>query len=102
MAGDVKVEHFDDGVSLFVIDRETKRNAISAGTALELQQRFQEFDASAQRVAVVTGAGTASFSAGADVNDVPEAGETHAHTPHSTADHDQHELKPKHAEGEPQ
>jgi len=72
MAGDVKVEHFDDGVSLFVIDREAKRNAISAHTALELQQHFQEFDASSQRVAVVTGAGTASFSAGADVNDVPE------------------------------
>ena len=29
-------------------------------------------------------------------------GETQAHTPNSTADHNQHEIKTKHAEGERQ
>lgn len=66
------VEHFDDGVSLVTINREARRNAISARTAIELQQTFAEFDRSDQRVAVITGAGTAAFTAGADVSDMPE------------------------------
>lgn len=66
------VQNFDDGVSLFTINRESRRNAICSQTALEIQQAFSEFDASEQRVAIITGAGTASFSAGADVDDVPE------------------------------
>lgn len=68
----ISVEHFSDGVSLFTIDRESKRNAICSRTAIELQQAFAEFDASAQRVAVITGRGDKAFTAGADVNDVPE------------------------------
>jgi enoyl-CoA hydratase/carnithine racemase len=66
------IEHFDDGVSLITINREARRNAISARTAIELQQTFAEFDRSDQRVAVLTGAGTAAFTAGADVSDMPE------------------------------
>lgn len=66
------IEHFDDGVTLITINREKRRNAISAQTAIELQQAFAEFDRSPQRVAVLTGAGTAAFTAGADVDDVPE------------------------------
>ncbi|MGF6768400.1 enoyl-CoA hydratase [Paraburkholderia sp. GAS199] len=66
------IEHFDDGVSLFTINREARRNAISASTAVELQNAFAEFDRSNQRVAVLTGAGTAAFTAGADVSDMPE------------------------------
>jgi enoyl-CoA hydratase/carnithine racemase len=66
------IEHFDDGVSLITINREARRNAISASTAIELQEAFAEFDRSSQRVAVLTGAGTAAFTAGADVSDMPE------------------------------
>jgi len=70
--GNISVEHFEDGVSLFTIDRPHKRNAICSKTAIELQQAFAEFDSSAQRVAVITGRGDVAFTAGADVNDVPE------------------------------
>ena len=66
------VEHFDDGVSLFTINRPERRNAICSQTAIAIQRAFEAFDASSQRVAVITGAGNAAFSAGADVEDVPE------------------------------
>jgi enoyl-CoA hydratase len=67
------IENFDDGVTLITINREKKLNAISAKTAIELGQAFAEFDRSpSQRVAVLTGAGNASFCAGADTNDLPE------------------------------
>ena len=41
---------------------------------------------------------------GAHESDTAEiaAGETQAHTPNSTADHNQHEMKAKYAEGERQ
>jgi len=68
----ILVEHFPDGVSLFTINRESRRNAICSRTAAELQQAFADFDRSDQRVAVITGAGTAAFSSGADVDDVPD------------------------------
>lgn len=66
------VEHFDDGVTLFTINRESRRNAICSQTAIALQREFAAFDRSEQRVAVITGAGNTAFSAGADVNDLPE------------------------------
>ena len=34
------IENFDDGVTLITINRERRRNAISAQTAIELQQAF--------------------------------------------------------------
>lgn len=67
----VKIEQFDK-VTLFTINRPEKHNAICKDTALELQQGFEEFDASGQRVAVITGAGEKAFSAGADVTNLPE------------------------------
>jgi len=69
---DILVEHHDNGVSLFTINRESRRNALRTQTALELEQAFKEFDESDQRVAIIAGAGTASFCAGADVEDIPE------------------------------
>ncbi|SAK62483.1 enoyl-CoA hydratase/isomerase family protein [Caballeronia ptereochthonis] len=66
------IENMDDGVTLITINRAKKLNAISAQTAIELQDAFAAFDHSSQRVAVLTGAGDASFSAGADVNNMPE------------------------------
>lgn len=68
----IQIRDFDDGVTLFTINRPERRNAICSKTAVELQQAFAAFDRSAQRVAVITGAGNEAFSAGADVNDVPE------------------------------
>ena len=68
----ITVSNLEDGVSLFTINRPDRRNAICSKTAIELQQAFADFDKSGQKVAVLTGAGDAAFSAGADVADVPE------------------------------
>ncbi len=59
-------------VSLIRINRPEKLNAISSGVAVELQQAFQAFDASDQRVAILSGAGERAFTSGADVTDLPE------------------------------
>ena len=59
-------------VTLFTINRPARKNAICKDTALELQAGFAEFDASEQRVAVITGTGNDAFSSGADVSNLPE------------------------------
>jgi enoyl-CoA hydratase len=68
---DVKIDK-QGKTTVFTIDRPGKMNAISAGVALDLQAGFAEFDASDATVAIITGAGTKAFSAGADLNDMPE------------------------------
>ena len=69
----ITVQNFDDGVTLVTINRPERRNAISSLTAIELQDAFEEFDQSpSQRVAIMTGAGDDAFSAGADIEDIPE------------------------------
>ncbi|HUH58575.1 MAG TPA: enoyl-CoA hydratase-related protein [Candidimonas sp.] len=72
MKNKIETQHFENGVTLFTINRPEVRNAICSRTAIELQDAFAEFDRSEQRVAVITGAGDLSFSAGADVDDIPE------------------------------
>ncbi len=67
----ITIEHHGK-VSLFTINRPARKNAICKDTALELQAAFEEFDASEQRVAVITGAGNDAFSSGADVSNLPE------------------------------
>lgn len=62
----------DGPVSIIAINRPEKGNAISRQVALDLQAAFAAFDASDQRVAVLTGTGDKAFSSGADVNDPPE------------------------------
>lgn len=60
-------------VAVFTIDNASRRNVISQATALDLQRAFAEFAADpSQRVAVITGAGDDAFTAGADLNDIPE------------------------------
>lgn len=59
-------------VTVFTINRPEKLNAISSGVAVDLQNAFEEFDASDQRVAVLCGAGEKAFTSGADVTDLPE------------------------------
>lgn len=69
----ILVQNFEDGVTLFTINRPERRNAISAETALELQQAFAVFDQSeSQKVAVITSTGNDAFTAGADVDSIPE------------------------------
>jgi enoyl-CoA hydratase len=68
----VIVTNNGDGTTVVAINRPDRRNAISAQTAIELQRAFATFDASGQRVAVLTGAGNEAFSGGADVTDLPE------------------------------
>jgi len=59
--------------TIFTFDNAAKRNVISQATAIDLQRAFAEFDADpGQRVAVITGAGNDAFTAGADLNDIPE------------------------------
>src|SRR3984885_14319448 len=59
-------------VSIIRINRPEKLNAISSAVAVELQQAFEAFDASDQRVAILSAAGDRAFTAGADVTDLPE------------------------------
>ncbi len=58
--------------TVFTIDRPDKLNAIDKQMALDLQAGFEAFDASDQRVAILTGAGGKAFTSGADVTDLPE------------------------------
>ena len=67
----VTTEH-QGRVSIIRINRPEKLNAISSAVAIELQQAFQAFDASDQRVAILSAAGERAFTAGADVTDLPE------------------------------
>jgi len=53
------------------LNRPDRLNAIDSSTAFELQEAFRDFEASDQRVVVLTGAGK-SFCSGADVKDLPE------------------------------
>lgn len=59
-------------VSIIRINRPEKLNAISNAVAIELQQAFEAFDASEQRVAILSATGERAFTSGADVTDLPE------------------------------
>jgi enoyl-CoA hydratase/carnithine racemase len=59
-------------VSIIRINRPEKLNAISSAVAVELQQAFRAFDASDQRVAILSSVGERAFTSGADVTDLPE------------------------------
>jgi enoyl-CoA hydratase/carnithine racemase len=59
-------------ISIIRINRPEKRNAISSGVAVGIQQAFEAFEASDQRVAILSAVGDRAFTAGADVTDLPE------------------------------
>jgi enoyl-CoA hydratase len=59
-------------VSIIRINRPERLNAVSAGVAVELQNAFHAFDASDQRVAILSSVGDRAFCSGADVSDLPE------------------------------
>ncbi len=59
-------------VSIIRINQPAKLNAISSRVAIELQEAFQTFNRSEQRVAILSSVGDRAFSSGADVTDLPE------------------------------
>ena len=68
----VLVENKDNGVTIISLNRPEKRNALNKQIIVELQDAFNHFDADDSRlVAVLHGKGS-SFSAGADLHDMPE------------------------------
>ncbi len=63
--------HSEDGVSIITLNRPEKLNALSNGLVRELRDAFRGFQDSADRAAVLTGAGDRAFSVGADLRDPP-------------------------------
>jgi E-phenylitaconyl-CoA hydratase len=64
----IDLEVRDDGIAIITINRPEKRNALDAEHYAGLSQAWQRVrDDPAIRVAIVTGAGDKSFSAGADL-----------------------------------
>jgi len=61
-----------DGIAEITLNRPDKLNAINSGVCDQLQAAFQRFNASEDRVAIVSGAGEKAFSAGADLKAPPE------------------------------
>jgi enoyl-CoA hydratase/carnithine racemase len=61
-----------DNVATITINRPEKRNPLSHEVCVQLRDAWHRFNASDDRVAVLTGAGT-SFSVGADLVDLPKA-----------------------------
>jgi enoyl-CoA hydratase/carnithine racemase len=61
-----------DNVATITINRPEKRNPMSDEVCVKLRDAWQHFNASDDRVAIITGAG-ASFSVGADLVDLPKA-----------------------------
>lgn len=59
-----------DGIATIVIDRPDRRNALAPSTMVALNEALLRFeDDGSARVAVLTGAGTAAFCAGADIHE---------------------------------
>ena len=61
----------NDGIALFTINRADKMNALSNGVVAQLRDHLLDFEASDDRVGIVTGAGDRAFSVGADLKDPP-------------------------------
>lgn len=62
-----------DRIVTITINRPEKRNALSEEVCVKLRDAWQRFQSSDDRVAIITGAGDAAFSGGADLVDTPKA-----------------------------
>jgi enoyl-CoA hydratase len=62
-----------DHIATITINRPEKRNALSEEVCVKLRDAWQRFASSEDRVAIITGAGEAAFSGGADLIDTPKA-----------------------------
>jgi enoyl-CoA hydratase/carnithine racemase len=69
--GEIRYESAN-GIAVITIDRQAKRNALTAAMCDDLHAAWQRLAASAEdRVAILTAAGDDIFTAGADLNDPP-------------------------------
>ena len=69
---DVVLYESAENIATITINRPDKRNAISGEVSEELRRAWLRFNASDDRVAILTGAGDKAFSVGADLSDAPE------------------------------
>lgn len=64
-----------DGIATIVIDRPERRNALAPATMVALKEALLQFeDDRDARVAILTGAGTIAFCAGADIHETMPTG----------------------------
>jgi enoyl-CoA hydratase/carnithine racemase len=60
-----------DRIAVITIDNPAKRNALTKAVVAELNAAWKRFEASDDRVAVLTAAGDKAFTVGADLDDIP-------------------------------
>ncbi len=71
MASDVVTYEIRDRIAIITVNRPDKRNALTKEVVDRLNAAWTRFAASDERVAVITAAGDAAFTAGADLDDIP-------------------------------
>ena len=72
MAEPVVTYRSEGSVAVITLNRPEKLNAINPAMCEALRGAFERLQAGEDRVGILTGAGTRAFTAGADVNDVPQ------------------------------
>jgi enoyl-CoA hydratase/carnithine racemase len=65
----LRIEFVDD-TQVLTIDREARRNAVNDATLRELRSALEESAREQVRAIVITGSGTAAFSAGSDIKEL--------------------------------
>lgn len=71
MSNDLLLYDSSDRIATITLNRPDKLNALSNGLVAELRDALIRFEASDDRVAILTAAGDRAFSAGADLRDPP-------------------------------
>ncbi|MCO5089510.1 enoyl-CoA hydratase/isomerase family protein [Bosea sp. (in: a-proteobacteria)] len=71
MSSELVTYESQDGVAVITLSRPEKLNAFNPALALALEAAWKRLAASDDRVAVLTGAGSKAFTAGADLKDPP-------------------------------
>ena len=71
MSSDIVLYDSQDNIATITLNRPDKLNALSNTLVGELRDALIHFEASEDRVAVLTGAGERAFTAGADLRDPP-------------------------------
>src|SRR5215469_13935166 len=71
MSNDLVLYDSMDSIATITLNRPDKLNALSNGLVAELRDALIRFQASDDRVAILTAAGDRAFSAGADLGDPP-------------------------------
>lgn len=72
MSDNTVIYESQDGIAVITLNRPDKLNALSSDVEVELRAAWLRFNESADRVAILTGAGEKAFSAGADMEQPPE------------------------------